>query len=132
MSENFIINQYFDELKNKKVIGTKCTQCGKIHLPMRAVCDQCQSQSLVKTELGGEATLEAFSVVYVPTSKMIAAGFGRENPNCVGIVKMTEGPMLSAEIYGFDLTLPEKIKIGTPVKAKFIERGEDVILAFEA
>jgi uncharacterized OB-fold protein len=63
---------------------------------------------------------------------MISAGFGRENPNCVGIVKMSEGPMLSAEIYGFDLSQPEAIKIGTPVKAKFIDRGENVILAFEA
>jgi hypothetical protein len=132
MSEDFTIKNYFDEVKNKRVLGSKCTNCGKIHIPPRPICDQCQSQLTERIELGGNATLQAFSVVYVPTSKMIEAGFGRENPNCVGIVKMSEGPMLSAEIYGFDLAHPEEIKIGAPVKAKFIERGENVILAFEA
>lgn len=132
MSENFTINNYFNELKNKRVLGSKCTECGKIHVPPRPICDHCQSQLVERIELAGDATLQAFSVVYVPTSKMIAAGFGRENPNGVGIVKMTEGPMLSAEIFGFDLTHPETIKIGTQVKAKFIERDENVILAFEA
>lgn len=132
MSVDITINSYFDELKKKKIFGTQCNECGRIHLPPRVICDHCKSQNLDFIELAGEGTLQAYSVVYVPTSKMMAAGFGRENPNCVGIVKMSEGPMMSAEIYGFDLSQPEKIKIGTPVKAKFIERGEQVILAFEA
>ena len=132
MSVDFTINSYFNEMKKKKIMGTQCKDCGRISLPPRVICDQCKSQNLEIIELAGEGTLKAYSVVYVPTSKMIAAGFGRDNPNCVGIVEMTEGPMVSAEIYGFDLSQPEKIKIGTPVKSKFIERGEDVILAFEA
>ena len=132
MSVELTINSYFDEIKQKKISGTRCKECGRIHLPPRVICDQCKSQNLDFIELAGEGTLQAYSVVYVPTSKMIAAGFGRENPNCVGIVKMSEGPMVSAEIFGFDLTQPEKIKIGTALKAKFIERGESVILAFEA
>ena len=132
MSVELTINSYFDEIKQKKISGTRCKECGRIHLPPRVICDQCKSQNLDFIELAGEGTLQAYSVVYVPTSKMVAAGFGRENPNCVGIVKMSEGPMVSAEIFGFDLTQPEKIKIGTALKAKFIERGESVILAFEA
>lgn len=132
MSADLTINSYFDEIKKKKILGTQCKDCGRIHLPPRVICDLCKSNNLEIIELAGEGTLQAYSVVYVPTSKMIAAGFGRENPNCVGIVKMSEGPMVSAEIYGFDLSEPEKIKIGTSVKAKFIERGESVILAFEA
>jgi hypothetical protein len=132
MSVELTINSYFDEIKQKKILGTQCKECGRIHLPPRVICDHCKSQNLDFIELAGEGTLQAYSVVYVPTSKMVAAGFGRENPNCVGIVKMSEGPMVSAEIFGFDLTQPEKIKIGTALKAKFIERGESVILAFEA
>ncbi len=132
MSVDSTINSFFEEIKQKKILGTQCSDCGRIHLPPRVICDHCKSQNLESVELAGEGTLQAYSVVYVPTSKMIAAGFGRDNPNCVGIVKMSEGPMMSAEIYGFDLSQPEKIRIGTPVKAKFIERGESVILAFEA
>jgi hypothetical protein len=131
MSVDLTINGYFNEIKKKKISGTQCKECGRIHLPPRVICDHCKSQNLDIIELAGEGTLQAYSVVYVPNSKMVAAGFGRDNPNCVGIVKMSEGPMVSAEIYGFDLSEPEKIKIGTSVKAKFIERGESVILAFE-
>jgi len=40
--------------------------------------------------------------------------------------------MISSEIYGFDLSQPEKIKIGTTLHAKFIEREEGDVLAFEA
>lgn len=128
---NFTINEYFENINNKKIIGAKCTACGKIHLPPRVFCDVCKSQTFEKIELVGNAVLEAYSVVYVPNSKMIQAGFGRENPNCVGIVRMSEGPMLSAEIHGLDLSQPEKIKIGLPLRAKFLERGEKVVLTFE-
>jgi len=129
---NLTINGFFDELNNKQISGLKCTNCGKIHFPSRAICDKCNSQNFEKVEIKGEATLEAFSVVYVPTSKMVAAGYGRENPNCVGIVKLSEGPMISAEIIGLDSSHPERIKIGSPLKAKFLERGEKFVLAFEA
>jgi uncharacterized OB-fold protein len=133
MSENhFTINGYFENINEKKLIGAKCSNCGKIHLPPRVFCDECKSQSFEQIELSGEAILKAYSVVYVPTSKMVEAGYGRENPNCVGIVKMSEGPMLSTEIQGLDLSHPENIKIGVPLKAKFLERGEKVILVFEA
>ncbi|MDO9087923.1 MAG: Zn-ribbon domain-containing OB-fold protein [Anaerolineaceae bacterium] len=129
---NFMINGYFENINNKKLIGAKCSNCGKIHLPPRVFCDECKSQSFEQIELTGEAELKAYSVVYVPTSKMVEAGYGRENPNCVGIVKMSEGPMLSAEILGLDISHPEMIKIGAPLKAKFLERGEKIVLAFEA
>lgn len=132
MSEEFTISNHFNNVQNKKIIGSRCKHCAKVQLPPRVVCDQCRSQSMELIELKGDGTLQAYSVVYVPTSKMIEAGFGRDNPNCVGIVKLSDGPMVSAEIYGFDLSQPEKIKIGSPVKAKFVERGDKVILAFEA
>lgn len=132
MSEEFTVKSHFNNIRNKKIIGSRCKSCGRIQLPPRAVCDQCKSQAMELIELDGKGTLQAYSVIFVPTSKMMNAGFGRENPNCVGIVKLSDGPMVSAELYGFDLSKPENIKIGSPVKAKFIERGEDVILAFEA
>ena len=111
MNEAFTITHFFDELENKKIIGNKCTECGKLHLPARPICDQCKSQSVELFEFSENATLEAFSVVYITTSKFLAAGYGRENPNCVGIVKMEDGPKISTELYGFDLTHPEKIQI---------------------
>ncbi len=132
MNDTFTINRFFNELKTKKIVGNLCKNCGKVHLPARPICDQCNSQDLEFIELSGKGFLQAYSVVYVTTTKMGKAGFNRENPNCVGIVKLEEGPMISSEIYGFDLSQPEKIKIGTTLHAKFIEREEGDVLAFEA
>ena len=55
---------------------------------------------------------------------MIAAGYDRKNPYTVGIVKTKEGPMISAQILGVNSCDPASIKIGTPLKVVFIDRGE--------
>ena len=66
---------------------------------------------------------------------MIEAGYGRENPHCSGIVALDNGLSISAQILGVDPLNPDKIKIGSPVKAVFIDRGEgeqkETFLAFE-
>ncbi|NJN93330.1 MAG: OB-fold domain-containing protein [Anaerolineales bacterium] len=66
---------------------------------------------------------------------MIEAGYNRNNPYCAGIVELDEGPKVSAQIIGVDVAHPETIKIGTPVKVAFVERGQEdkrrTYLAFE-
>jgi uncharacterized OB-fold protein len=52
-----------------------------------------------------------------------------------GVVKLEEGPMISAQILGLDAAQPEISHIGTPLTVTFIERGEEeekrTFLAFE-
>jgi uncharacterized OB-fold protein len=55
---------------------------------------------------------------------MIAAGYGRDNPYCSGIVTLENGLSISAQILGLDVSRPQTIKIGTPLQAGYIERGE--------
>lgn len=128
----YTINHSLEEVKDNKIMGNKCKKCGKVHFPARPICDHCKSNSLEPFEFSGKGTLQAYSVVYVTTTKMGEAGFGRDNPNCVGIVMLEDGPMISSELDGFDLSRPETIEIGTPLHAKFIARDENVVLAFEA
>ena len=129
---NYSASEYFTALKEKKIIGSRCLQCGAVHLPPRAICDSCFSEAMEEVEFSGKGTLQAYSVIYVPPTAMIAAGYGRENPNCAGIVKLDEGPMVSAQILGMDVAHPHSIQIGTSLQAAFVERGERVFLAFEA
>jgi uncharacterized OB-fold protein len=74
--------------------------------------------------LGGNGTLQAFTVVHIAPTAMIEAGYGRENPYCVGIVRLEEGPSISAQIIGVNPSRPETIEIGSPVRATFVERGQ--------
>jgi uncharacterized OB-fold protein len=56
---------------------------------------------------------------------MIEAGYSRDNPYCAAIVRLQEGPAISAQVLGVDLSNPaQSVKIGMPVKAVFLERGE--------
>ena len=86
-------------------------------------------------ELSGQGKLAAFTIVYIAPSAMIAAGYDRKNPYCVGVIDLAEGAKISAQILGVDVKNPAQIKIGMPLKAKFVERGEGdakrTFLAFE-
>jgi uncharacterized OB-fold protein len=74
--------------------------------------------------LGGKGTLEAFSIIYIAPTAMIREGYGRDHPYCAGIVRLEEGPAISAQILGVDVSHPETIRVGSPVSVEFIDSGE--------
>jgi len=85
--------------------------------------------------MSGRGQLQAYTTINIGLTAMIDAGYDRKNPYCTGIVKLEEGPLISAQIIGFDTGHPELIEIGSELKVAFIERGEGeeakTFLAFE-
>ena len=75
-------------------------------------------------ELSGKGKLTAYSVIYIATTAMIQAGYDRKNPYCAAVVKLEEGPSICAQVIGVDVAHPETIKIGSPLTAIFLDRGE--------
>ncbi len=132
---DFTPGQYYAQLGQKKLMGSRCKADGLLHVPPRPICPADMSEDMEWVELSGQAKLSAFTVVYVPPSAMIAAGYDRKNPYCVGIVKLAEGPSISAQILGVNVQHPETIQIGMRLQATYIERGEGdahrTFLAFE-
>jgi uncharacterized OB-fold protein len=55
---------------------------------------------------------------------MLKEGFGRGNPYTVGVVELDEGVKAVARIVGVDSKKPEQIKVGTPLTAEFLKKGE--------
>jgi len=122
--EEFTTASFSKFLEEHKLMGSRCRACGRLYLPPRPLCPECQSEEMEWVELSGRGRLLAFTTVHVAPTAMIAAGYGRENPYCVGLVRLEEGPTIGAQILGVDPKRPEGIKIGTPLKASFLERGE--------
>jgi uncharacterized protein len=124
-------NQYLSE---RRLMGTRCPACDRIYLPPRAVCPRCHGGSLEWVELAGRGRLAAYTCIYVAPSAMIAAGYGRDNPYCSGIVELDEGVKMSALILGVDAKDPPGIRIGAPVAVDFVEQGagdaRHMVLAF--
>ena len=115
---------FYGFLKEHKLMGSRCPQCGAIYAPPRPLCPACPSAEPEWVELSGAGTLASYSVIAIAPTAMIEAGYGRENPYCSGVVELAEGPRISAQILGVDVVHPEAIEIGVPVKVAFIERGE--------
>ncbi len=136
MPEREFNNESFQTyLGEHKLMGARCATCNTLYVPPRPLCSNCFGETMTWEEMGGQGKLRAFTVVHIATSAMIEAGYGRENPYFSGIVKLEEGPSISAQILGADAAHPGQLAIGTPLNAVFVERGagEEVrsFLAFE-
>ncbi|MBD3256021.1 MAG: hypothetical protein GF383_13075 [Candidatus Lokiarchaeota archaeon] len=137
MSEerDFTIKSYLDYLTEKKLMGTKCKDCGAMYVPVRKLCTACNSTNVEWIEMSGEGELAAFTSITVGTPFFVEKGYDRKNPYCFSIVRLKEGPMVSGQLVGVDESKPETINIGMSVKATFLEtdiRGETrVDLGFE-
>ena len=115
----------FDQyIAEHKLMAARCTKCGGLYVPPRAICPKCQSEELEWIETSGRGKLAAFTVIWSGPTFMIEQGFDRKNPYISGIVELEEGVRISARITGIDPTKPAEIKIGTPLNVDFVEFGE--------
>lgn len=115
---------YEQFVKERKVMGSKCKTCGALSLPPRPICISCFGTKMEWVEFKGTGRLAAFSSIVVAPPYMVKEGFNRNNPYVVGVVELEEGAKTVARIIGFDAKKPELIKVGTPLKAEFLEKGE--------
>ena len=136
MGNEFTSANFNKFLSEHKLMGTRCTKCGGLYLPPRAICPRCHDDQLEWIELSGKGTLAAFSSIYIGPSALQAEGYDRNNPYCAGIVELDEGVKISARILGVDAKNPASSAIGAPLTIEFLERGEDeqrkTVLAFKA
>ncbi len=111
-------------LGEKKLMASRCTACGRLDLPPRAICPSCYAERPEWVELAGRGTLAAYTSVYVVPTFMAEEGFDRNHPYCTAIVALAEGPQISARLLGVDAGAPAAIRIGTPVTVEYVDRGE--------
>ena len=135
MSNEFTSANFNKFLSEHKLMGTRCTKCGGLYLPPRAICPECHSDQIEWVELSGQGKLAAFSAVFIGPSAMNAEGYDRTNPYCAGIVELAEGVKISARVLGVDAKHPANIAIGTPLKVEYLDKGEGeqkkTVLAFK-
>jgi hypothetical protein len=120
----FTSTAHYKALGEHKLTGSRCKTCGKLFFPARPMCPECHGKDMEAVELSGKGKLAAYSVIYIAPTAMIQAGYDRKNPSCAAVIKLDEGPSICAQLVGADIAHPETIKIGTPVTATFLDRGE--------
>jgi len=117
----FTIKHYKDMLSDEIIQGTKCERCGNLMLPPRIICNNCGNRSLKPLQYRKKGTVKALSRIHVPLTS-----FQEKCPYTVGIVKLTDGPMITGLLLGKD-----NFAVGSEVEAVILKEEGKPVLAFK-
>ncbi len=131
----FSDTSYRQFLNEEKLMGSRCKKCSTLFFPPRPICIKCYSPRLEWVEMKGRGILRAFTCIYIGPPSMIKQGYNRKNPYYSGVVELEERVRVDARIEGLDTNKPEDIRVGMPLRAKYLHRqtdeGQKKYLAFE-
>ena len=118
-------SKFFIELmKSKKILGTKCSKCGKIWMPPRINCSDCFIPA-DWVEVKQTGTIEVSTIVWFTTSAFI-----KNIPYATGYIKLDGvDTALLQGIFSENL-VPSKIKKGKRVRAVFQKDREGKMTDF--
>ena len=116
MEHKLTFKDYNEALKEDKLLGLKCRECGAITVPPKMVCRKCASPDMEIVELSGRGKIQTFATVYV-------APEGREDevPYVIVIAELDEGPWLMGNLDGIE---PEKVD--TEIIGKRVKMGHRI------
>ena len=118
-------SKFFIELKNnKKLLGTKCSKCGKTWMPPRINCSECYEPA-DWIEMKQTGTIEVSTIVWYTTSAFIKA-----IPYGVAYVKLDGADTALLQGIFSENLVPSKVKKGSSVKAVFLKEREGKMTDF--
>lgn len=115
------VTEFAQYLKDGRLMGSRCKNCGRKSFPPRADCDACLSADFEFYEMSGKATLHTWTeIVAAPT------GFEDVAPYTVGVVDLEEGGRALAWIG--DTIKKDEIKIGMEIQIvpRIFEEMEEI------
>ncbi len=90
------------------LIGEVCPHCDNKIFPPRDVCPNCGDEAKDQYVFSGKGEVYSFTTVYEAPS-----GFDKTAPYTVALVKLDEGPMVTAQLTDVD---KDSVQIGMPVE----------------
>lgn len=102
------------------LIGNQCGICNKVYFPPRETCPYCRRKSMGRMKdlkLSGKGKVETYTIIHEAPEN-----FEGQAPYAMAIIKLDEGPKLTAQIVDCKL---EDVKIGMAVKSTFRRIQED-------
>jgi len=112
MQYKLTFKDYSEALKENKLLGLKCKECGTITTPPKMVCRQCTSPDMDIVELTGKGKNQTFTVVHVAPE-----GREEEAPYIIVLVELDEGPWIMGNLVGVDPNeVTTELVIGRRVK----------------
>ena len=91
------------------LVGEVCPHCEVKIFPPRDVCPECGGEAKTQFQFSGRGEVYSFT-----TMQDAPTGFEDQAPYTVALVKLDEGPMVTAQLT--DLGEADKVEIGMPVE----------------
>ena len=111
MEYKLTFKDYNEALKNDKLLGLKCKECGAITVPPKMVCRKCTSPDMDIVELGSKGKIVTFTTVNVASE-----GRQDEVPYIIVLVELDEGPWIMGNLSDIDPAEATMEVIGKRVK----------------
>jgi hypothetical protein len=106
-------------------VGEVCEKCGSKIFPPRDICPDCEAPAKTPFTFSGLGEVYSYSTVYNAPE-----GYEENLPYTVALVKLDEGPMVTAQLTDID---PGNISVGMPVEMvtrKVRQEGERGIIVY--
>ena len=99
MEYRLIFKDYSKALKQNRLLGLKCSDCGTVTCPPMMVCCECTGTNHEIVQLNGRGMIVTFTTSYI-------APEGRENevPYTIVMVELEEGPWIMGNLVDMDAT----------------------------
>jgi uncharacterized OB-fold protein len=97
MEPKISVKEYAAALKDNKLMGLKCKECGFVTSPPRLACRQCGSLENEVVQLAGKGTITTFTSIYIG----VESRHGK-TPYLVVMVKLDEGSWIMGDLEGVD------------------------------
>ncbi|MCW4020157.1 MAG: Zn-ribbon domain-containing OB-fold protein [Candidatus Bathyarchaeota archaeon] len=107
----FTTEQFYNFIEEKKLMATKCKQCGSMFVPPRPMCTNCFSKELGWVQLKPKGKLVTYTVIYIAPEQ-----FQPIAPYAYGIVELEDGLRLPGIIRDLD---HEKLMVGIELEVDF-------------
>ena len=91
-----------------KLVGELCPHCEIVIFPPRDICPDCKQEAKISYQLSGKGEVFSFTTVHEPP-----AGFKEYAPYTVALVRLEEGPLLTAQLTDLG---DAPVEIGMPVE----------------
>lgn len=91
------------------LVGEVCPSCDTKIFPPRDICPSCHGDAKSLYQFSGKGEIYSYTTVYEPP-----AGFDETAPYTLALVKLEEGPLITAQLT--DLDPKQSIEIGMPVE----------------
>ncbi len=111
MEYKLTFKEYNEALKEDRLLGLKCKECGVVTVPPKIVCRKCASPDLEIVQLTGKGKIQTFTV-----NNVAAEGREGEVPYTIVLVELDEGPWIMGNLAGTDPKMVTMEVIGNRVR----------------